>query len=90
MSKSKARVNPRRVPATMADVNKAKKEASDKGINIALCIMLSALLDKGFIQPEQMRDAWDAINGMSESIVKGYVNVNDLRQVLKDEYGIYI
>ena len=86
------RVNPRRRPVTKteADVKKLTKAAAEKGLNVALCIMLSALLDKGFLEPEQMRGAWDAINGMSESIVKGYINANDLRHMLEEEYGIYL
>ena len=89
MSKGK-KINPRRRPATIADVEKAKKEAQDKGLNLAICIILSALLDRGFLDPEQMRPAWDAINDKSDSIIKGYCNVNDLRQVLREEYEIFV
>jgi hypothetical protein len=74
----------------MADVKRAKEDAQQDGLDLAICIMLSALLDRGFLDPEQMRPAWDAINDKSDSIVKGYCNVNDLRQVLRDEYGIYV
>ena len=84
------KLNPRRRPATMADVRHATKEAETKCLNMAICIILSALLDKGFLDPEQMRPAWDAINGMSDSIVKGYCNLTDLKQALKTEYGIYV
>lgn len=89
MSKSK-RINPRRRPATLADVEKAKREAQDKGLNLAICIILSALLDRGFLDPEQMRPAWNAINDKSDSIIKGYCNINDLRRVLADEYEIFV
>ena len=84
------RINPRRRPATMADVQRAKKEAQDKGLNIAVVIMLSALLDKGFLDPDRMRDAWDAINAMADSIRRGYVDYNDLRRTLEEEYEIYV
>ena len=87
---SKARVNPRRRPATMADLERAKKDAEARGLDMAVCIILSALLDKGFIDPEQMRPAWDAINDKSDSIVRGYCNVNDLRRALREDYGIYV
>lgn len=87
---SKARINPRRRPATMADLNRAKKDAEAKGLDMAVCIILSALLDKGFLDPEQMRPAWDAINDKSDSIVRGYCNVNDLRRALREDYGIYV
>ena len=87
---SKARINPRRRPATMADLERAKKDAEAKGLDMAVCIILSALLDKGFLDPEQMRPAWDAINDKSDSIVRGYCNVNDLRRALREDYGIYV
>jgi hypothetical protein len=87
---AKTRINPRRRPATMADVEKAKKDAQTQGLDLAICIILSALLDKGFLQPEQIRSAWDAINDKSDSIVKGYCSVSDLRRVLADEYGIFV
>lgn len=87
---SKTRINPRRRPATMADLNRAKKDAEAKGLDMAVCIILSALLDKGFLDPEQMRPAWDAINDKSDSIVRGYCNVNDLRRALREDYGIYV
>lgn len=87
---SKARINPRRRPATMADLERAKKDAEARGLDMAVCIILSALLDKGFLDPEQMRPAWDAINDKSDSIVRGYCNVNDLRRALREDYGIYV
>ena len=37
-----------------------------------------------------MRPAWDAINDKSDSIVRGYCNVNDLRRALREDYGIYV
>lgn len=89
MSKDK-RINPRRKPASMADVKRAQREATDKGLEVCLCIILMALLDKGLLEPEQMRPAWDAFNDLSDSIVKGYVNVTDLRKTLQEEYGIYV
>lgn len=74
----------------MADVDKAKKEAETRGLDLAICIMLSALLDKGFLTEDNIRPAWDAINDKSDSIVKGYCSVSDLRRVLADEYGIFV
>ena len=36
------------------------------------------------------RPAWDKVNYLSDSIVKGYVNVADLRRTLKEEYDIEV
>lgn len=87
---SKKRVNPRRKPATMADVKRAKREAEEHGLDLAIAIILMALFDRGFLSPEQMRPAWDAINDKSDSIVKGYCKYEDLQKTLADEYGIYV
>jgi len=86
----KARVNPRRRPVTQADINRAQKKAEARCLDLAIAIILSALLDKGFLDAEQMPEAWAAINDMSDSIVKGYVKYEDLRQTLAEEYQVFV
>jgi hypothetical protein len=87
---NKKRVNPRRRPVTAADVNRARKDAEARSLDLAIAIILMALFDRGFLSPEQMRPAWDAINDKSDSIIKGYCKYEDLRKTLADEYGIYV
>jgi hypothetical protein len=84
---SKKRTNPRRRPATQADVNRAKDFAMREAANYATAIMLSVLLDK-FNAKDYISDVWREVNKLAESIVEGRVSVADLQHTLKEEYGI--
>lgn len=84
----KKRVNPRRKPVTAADINRAKKKAQNDAIDLCTSIIFTALLDGGFLDPENVPAAWDKVNYLSDSIVKGYVNAHDLKKVLQEEYDI--
>lgn len=50
----KKKVNPRRVPASKADVQKAKKQATSEAVEIAFAILLSetrkASVIQGFVE----------------------------------------
>lgn len=83
------KVNPKRRPATWADVNKAKHEASDKAILTAMAIFLTVLVDK-FNGEDYVQDVWKEVNKLSDAITEGYVNVSDLKEVLRKEYGILL
>lgn len=83
----KKKVNPRRRPATLADVNKAKKEAMDIAITFAWAILFTALRDKEGFGYIRLRRVWDEVNYISDSIDKGYVKLDDLVNELA-EYGI--
>lgn len=82
------RTNPRNRPATQADVERAKRIALDEATNSSMAIFFTVLLDKYGWDVEQMRDMWNHVNDLSDSIVKGYVKIADLIRVLRDEYGI--
>lgn len=84
------KVNPRRRPASMADVNKAKAEASQKALQEAIGVVFLALLDRGVIRPEQKAEAWAAVIYMSDSLERGYIKRSDLLVTLREEYGMNI
>ncbi len=87
---AKQKVNPNRRPATQADVEKAKREASSEAIDAAWAIFFTALRDKEGFGPKRLRRVWDEVNAVSESISKGYVDVRDLMDTLRDEAGIVL
>lgn len=82
-------VNPRRKPATQADVNKAWEKGVLLGCSNACAIFLTVLVDK-FNGADYIADVWDGINKLSEEIAENRVSVADLRAVLRDEYGIEV
>lgn len=80
----KKRVNPRRKPATQADVEKAKRQAQTHAINMVWAVFFTALRDKEGFGYTRLRRVWDEVNYISDSIDKGYVNIDDLVNELKE------
>lgn len=87
MSKKK-RINPYKRPATLADVNKAKREAKNMAVEIAWSIFFTVLRDKEGYTQADLRRVWDEVEYLSDSITKGYCTVKDLRFILHDEAGV--
>lgn len=90
MGKKSKKVNPRLKPATMADLNKARKQAESDAISYAWAIMFTVMRDKFDFTIEQLQEFWDGVGYLSDSIAKGYVDVNDLMKALDDEAGIVL
>lgn len=68
--------------------DEARKQGREQGLTLAMAIMFTALLDGGYLQPDDMAGAWDKVNYLSDSIARGYVNAADMRKTLLEEYGI--
>lgn len=80
------RINPRRRPATQADVQRAKDAATADACRVTLAIFLTVLLDKEGMGTEQLQRIWREVEALSESVRDGYVSAPDLIRVLRDEY----
>lgn len=83
----KKRVNPRRKPATYADICTAKKQAQEKAIELTWSIFFTVLRDKEGFEIEDLQRVWKGCEDLSDSIARGYCTVADLRQILKEEAG---
>ena len=79
--------NPRKIPRTQADVDKAYKRGMNDGLQGALTIMLYTLKDKFGSEDTDLKEFADAFNYTVDGINKGYVSEKDLQSVIKDEYG---
>lgn len=84
------RINPRRRPATQADVQRAKDAATADACRVTLAIFFTALLDKEGMDAEQLQHIWREVEALSESVRDGYVSAHDLIRVLREEYEIDI
>ena len=84
---SKKRTNPRRRPATQADVERAKNVAVREATTATLAIVLSVLLDK-FGAQDYIQDVWREINNRAEAVSQGYASIADYKHILKKDYGI--
>ncbi|NLH01929.1 MAG: hypothetical protein GX488_08565 [Clostridiales bacterium] len=85
-----SKLNPRRIPATMADVEKAKKAAQIEAVGYAMTIFFTILFDKHGATKDELSVFWDEVNELSEAIAEGYVSISDLKNVLNREYDIKI
>ena len=82
--------NPRRRPATQADVNRARDQAVADAVHLCMAVFFTVLLDKEGADKEILHRVWDEVNDLSDSINQGYVTEADLKRVLREEYDIYI
>ena len=83
----KKKVNPRRRPATQADVQRAKQKGQEEAMKLAWSILFTVLRDKEGYDLEGLQRVWKEVDDLSDSIAKGYCTVTDLRDVLKQEIG---
>jgi len=83
VSKNK-KINPKRRPATQADVQKAIRET----VTAMSTLFLTVLRDKDGYEKDRLCRVWENVNRLSDSIEKGYVSLTDLRAVLEEEAGI--
>ena len=81
--------NPRRVPRTQADVDRAYTDGVKDGSHIASVIMISALLDK-FGLEDRVPEVWAAFEKLSLAVMERRATVADLRTVLREEYKLDI
>lgn len=86
MSKKK-KTNPRRQPATMADVKRAKQQATSELMSFTWSIFFTVLRDKENYNLEDLRRVWMEVEDLSDSIAKGYCSVGDIKHILKIEEG---
>lgn len=82
--------NPHRIPATRADVDKARRMAKQEAADAAMAIMITALMDKMGWTTEQVLELWGHVQEVSDSIREGRITVPDLKDVLKQEAGLII
>lgn len=79
--------NPRTIPRTQADCDKAWNEGVIVGVSNAIAIFMTVIVDK-FNGAEYVKDLWNEINKLSEEVSERRVSVPDLKRVLKEEYEI--
>ena len=84
-----AKINPRRRPATKADVNRAWEQGVNDGVTNAMTIILTVLVDK-FNGGGYIKDVWHEVQKLSEEIKENRVSIADLKHVLATEYSIFV
>ena len=82
------KVNPRKRPATGADVEKAKKYATNEAIKRILYLVLYVLIEKHDAPYDDIQQLAQEINYYADSIIRGYVSWKDIERVVVDEYKV--
>ena len=84
------KVNPRLRPATQADVERAKQEATHLATQRAFILLFNVLRDKEGYDLDGLRRIWNETLDLADSVAKGYCKLSDLNEVLREEEGIRI
>ena len=84
---SKKKVNPRRRPASQADVKRAKDKAVGDAIYLTKILVFTALLDKKGFTPDDLADVWKQVDKLADSVNEGRITIADMACVLREEYG---
>ena len=82
-----SKTNPKRIPRTQADVDKAFMSGMNTGIEILCDIFLNVLLDKHNATQEELDVFATEVNELCDSLNQGYVNYADIHNTLREDYG---
>ena len=88
---AKKKVNPRRRPATEADLIRAQTKAINETVTFVMAAIFTVLHDKegfGTKRLKRLKRVLDEFYYLSESLSSGFVNVNDLLRMLLEETKI--
>lgn len=81
------RTNPRRIPRTQADVDKAHNEGIAEGLSRGIDLLLYVVIDKHDAPMEDIQQFAAELNHAAGCVAEGYITWADIRQMLK-EYGV--
>ena len=84
-----AKVNPRKIPRTQADCDRAWERGLLDGVSNATAMFLTVIVDK-FDGAAHVNAVWNEINKLSAEVRERRVSVADLKNTLKEEYQIYV
>lgn len=73
-----------------SDIRRIKKEAADAAVRYALVLFLNVMRDTEGYGVKRLKRVYEAIEYLADSVSRGYVKLQDLEQVLKDEANINI
>ena len=87
---SQKKVNPRRRPATQADVERAKREATNEAMKRVLYLILFLLIDKHGAPLEDIQQLAMEVNDEADSVASGEIKWKDIEWVVETEYDVHL
>lgn len=83
------RINPRRQPATKADVEKALSEGREQGAHLMFACILTSIKDIHMISNDDLCSMWEHSSKLLEEIKENRIKLADLDEVLAEEYDCH-
>ena len=80
------RTNPKKIPRTQADVDRAQEQGRLDGREFMATLTLWILLDRHDAPDEDVQVLNEEIKYLMDSITKGYVSYPDIRRAMKEEH----
>lgn len=90
VSKTRKKAKQKQIILTESKLNKLRYECTKDAVQAAYSIFWHALRDEFDISIEDLRRLQIKVEQVSEDVDKGLITVADIRDVLKQEDGIYI
>lgn len=84
------KLNPRRKPASQADVKKAADKAKNEAVATACAIFMFVMREKFGWGEKRLTRLWNEVNSLAVQVSNGEVKVAEIEAVLRDEYGIEV
>lgn len=81
------KTNPRKIPRTQADVDRAYEDGITDGLKRGIDLMLYVLIDKHDAPMEDLQQLAGELNHAAQCVAEGYISWSDIRQMLK-EYDV--
>lgn len=84
------KVNPKKIPRTQADVDRAAEEGRNLGLEFALNLVLFVLKDKHDAPDEDILQLRDEFMYMVDSVANRYLSYADIVRTLKGDYDLAV
>ena len=84
------KTNPRRKPATAAEVHRARQNGMDFGVEFGINCILYILKDKHNAPDNDIKQLRDEFMYLMDSIAKKYVSYADIKKTLSVEYDLSV
>ena len=84
------KVNPRNIPRTQADVDRAYSDGMDFGCEFALNVVLYVLKDKHDAPDEDIMQFRDEFMYVIDSVAKKYLSYSDIQRALSEDYDLTV
>lgn len=86
----KVKLNPRKIPKTQADVDRAAKDGEMQGLEFALNLVLYVLKDKHDAPDEDILQLRDEFMYVVDSVAHKYLSYQDIVRTLSGEYDLAV